>query len=113
MPRHSLFNDWFSASLLLLLLGPPAHAYTRRIYDCSNPAGDGLCWSELDASDPEYPTQYTPYVFGRREGATFRGPNPVAGPTYGSTDVDTAYELVPVLHQFYLDKFNRNGPNGQ
>lgn len=52
------------------------------------------------------------YTFGRQEGAPARGPNPVPGPGFGSRDVDTLYDMVPLIHQYYLDRFGRNGPNG-
>jgi hypothetical protein len=101
------------ALLLTVSVAGTASAYTRAIYDCSNPKGDALCYSRLEPANEGYPVQYTPYVFGRREGEPERGPNPVPGATFGSTDVDRAYEMIPVIHQYYLDKFGRNGPNGQ
>jgi hypothetical protein len=107
---------WIYTAVILVLtisVVGTANAYVRTIYDCSNPKGDALCYSRLEPSNEGYPVQYTPYVFGRREGQPERGPNPVPGATFGSTDVDREYEMISVIHQYYLDKFGRNGPNGQ
>lgn len=80
--------------------------YYRVIYDYHTNRNDGIAYSNLFTVVPR------PYTFGRIEGAPARGPNPVPGPGFGSTDVDTLYNIVPVIHQYYLDKFGRNGPNG-
>lgn len=105
----------------VLLAPEDANATRIKIYDCHSPDGDeNGCWSNLDPTDANYPTQYSPYIFGRDSGTAYgnygqdpRGPSPVPGSFFGSTDVDTAYELVSQLHQYYFDKFGRNGANGQ
>jgi len=95
-------------------------ATERWVYDCSNPKGDNLCYSRLGpASTPPY-TAYGSYTFGRREGAPARGANPVPGPSFGSLDVDTVYNMLgsdsptapKSLYSFFFEKFNRKGGNG-
>jgi hypothetical protein len=82
-------------------------AYYRVIYDYHTNRNDGIPYSNLF-----YTGVRPPYTFGRIEGAPARGPNPISGPGFGSTDVDKLYDMVPALHQYYVDKFGRNGPNG-
>ena len=89
-------------AVLWLASGNAAYAITREIYDCGDPNGDTACY--LDFLDDGY-------FYGRSEGEPPRGPNPLVPPYTGSTDVDTLYDLVPSVNQYYLDKFGRNGPN--
>jgi len=79
---------------------------TRAIWDCTSFRTDGACIMDFGLS-----RFYGFYVFGRSEGRPARGPNPVPGPAYGSTDVDKLYDYVPIIEQYYLDKFGRNGGN--
>src|SRR5207244_4497313 len=81
------------------------YAINRKIYDCGDPFGDTVCYMDTFSSAYNY-------TFGRSEGRPVRGPNPVAGFQYGSTDVDTLYDLMGTVQNYYMDKFNRNGPNG-
>ena len=76
----------------------------RKIFDCGDDRGDTTCYFNL------FTSQYN-YYFGRSEGYPVRGPNPVPGPFFGSTDVDTLYDYVPFIMQYYQDKFGRNGGN--
>ncbi len=113
MMSRSTFILLTATTLLSLIAVQSADAYRRLIYDCSKPTSSNTCWWGLDPDDANYPTQYAPYVFGRLEGEPPRGPNPVPGITFGSIDVDTAYDWVPLLHDYYADKFGRNGVNRQ
>ncbi len=81
------------------------YAIDRRIYDCGEPFSDVVC--ALD----RFSTQHN-YWFGRSEAQPVRGPNPLGPPYSGSTDVDKLYDLAPSVHQYYVDKFGRNGVNG-
>lgn len=89
------------------------HATTRRIYDCSDPLDTHFCYANFGPGADGYPVQYAPHVFGRREGDPPNGPNPVPGPTFGSTDVDVAYDMIPSIHSFYEERFLRNGANNK
>ncbi|MEX2315959.1 MAG: hypothetical protein WD669_02335 [Pirellulales bacterium] len=77
----------------------------RRIFDCGHPFGNPACVFNRFSSDHNY-------WFGRSEGQPVRGPNPLGPPYTGSTDVDKLYDLMPFVHQYYVDKFGRNGVNG-
>jgi hypothetical protein len=86
----------------------PASAYTRKVYDGSygSYVGNDLFYCD------KYDSAFN-YTFGRSEGKPVRGPNPMVGTAYyGSTDVDDLYDLIPVIHSYYMTKFGRNGPNG-
>lgn len=79
----------------------------RTIFECVTDEFDGICYSNLQTAFPYV------YTFGRREGTPARGPNPVPGPYFGSTDVDIMYDLFPVLHNYYQNKFARDGGNSR
>ena len=89
-----------------------AHQINRKIYDCSNPKGDGLCWSNLHTAIAGYPTQYNPYTFGRIEGAPVRNGHPMTA-FLGTTETDKAYDITGSVHDYIFEKFGRNGANNQ
>lgn len=80
------------------------HELNRKVFDCGDPFGDTTCYLNTFSS------QYN-YFFGRGESSPVRGPNPVPGPIFGSTDVDTLHGYVPIIESYYLSKFGRNGGN--
>ncbi len=90
-------------------LANPAFALTRQIYDCGDSVGDTNCYLDLLQGG---------YFYGRSEGQPPRGPNPLnittpnGGNLFGSTDVDTLYDLTGQIHQYYTTVLGRNGPNG-
>lgn len=104
---HSYIRNSAIASLALALTwlaaASPAFAITRWVFDCGDPFGDTNCY--MDYLDDDY-------FYGRSEGQPPRGPNPLGPPYSGSTDVDILYDMTGVYHQYLLDTFNRNGPNG-
>ncbi|MEX2316098.1 MAG: M4 family metallopeptidase [Pirellulales bacterium] len=93
---------------LLLFLTHPAFAVNRWIYDCGDPFGDTTCYLDVPQDG---------YFYGRSEGEPPRGPNPNhftspnGGDIFGSTDVDTIYDLTGQIHQYYTTVLGRNGPN--
>jgi hypothetical protein len=97
---------WFAAVACLPFNA--AVALTREVYDCGDPFGDTDC--HLDAASGGH-------IYGRSEGEPPRGPNPNhlvfanGRDVFGSTDVDTLYDLVGDIHPYFSAKFGRNGPN--
>ena len=91
-----------------LVMRGRANALTRNIFDCGDPNGDANC--VMDFLDDGH-------FYGRSEGEPPRGPNPShlvfanGKDVFGSTDVDTLYDLLGPLHSYYTTKLNRNGPN--
>lgn len=81
----------------------------RNIRDCSEGAniGYGYCWLDTD-----FPFPYDVYNFyyGRSEGQPARGANPNAYISPG-TDVDTMYDYIGYLYDYYLENYNRDGAN--
>ncbi len=80
---------------------------TRQVADCSYDTSpiNNSCYSEM--YDP-----ITGYTFGRREGKPPRGPNPRYLPEL-SYDVDNMYDMLEVIHNYYLTTFRRDGGNGR
>lgn len=72
-------------------------AIHRRIYDCS--LGSPCVLNLLSGG----------YTYGRSEGRSARGANPI----YGSTDVDDLYDMVDVTHNYFFATFGRDGANNQ
>jgi hypothetical protein len=105
VPFEFVASKWLF--LWLFAAGIPfdqAHAIDRKIFDCGDPFSAPCV---LDQYSVEHD-----YWFGRSEGSPARGPNPLGPPYASSTDVDELYDLMPSVHQYYLDKFGRNGVNG-
>jgi len=71
---------------------------SRRIADCSR--GQVSC--DLDTSSGGY-------TYGRSEGQSVRGANPL----YGGTDVDDLYTITGSAHNYFADTFGRNGANNR
>lgn len=88
---------------------PAALAITRQVFDCGDPNGDTACYLNFLQNG---------HFYGRSEGEPARGPNPnhlISShgiDVFGSTDVDTMYNRLNQLHQYYTTKLGRNGPNG-
>ena len=76
----------------------------REVYNCGDDGGDTICYVNAFSS-------FYNHYFGRSEGRPVNGPNPVPGFTFGSTDVDTLYDYVPLIEAYYLSEFARNGAN--
>ncbi len=98
-------NPRTSAAAMVLIVGPflvgsPAHAMQRKVWDCSF----GSCLLNFHSLSFNY-------TFGRSEGMPARGPVPV-GPVPGLTDTDKLYDFMALINDYYLAKFGRNGPNG-
>lgn len=68
----------------------------RRVADCSY--GDGECYFYYDSGT---------HIYGRNEGQPERGTSP--GKKY--PDTDYAYNFTGITHNYYLNKFSRNGAN--
>lgn len=77
----------------------------RQIADCN--VFPSSCYMDVQR------TQYMPYWFGRSETPPVRGPHPIPGVFYGSNDVDMSHAYAIEPHNYYLNKFNRNGGNDQ
>jgi thermolysin metallopeptidase-like protein len=99
----------FPACAAIVALTPmPARAITRQVYDCGDPFGDTTCY--LDAANGGH-------IYGRSEGQPPRGANPNhlvffnGRDVFGSTDVDTLYDMMGQMHPYFSTKFGRNGPN--
>jgi hypothetical protein len=113
MPIKQAMATRFGASAAAcgacLLLSLPALAITRHIFDCGDPNGDTACYFDFFKDG---------YFYGRSEGEPARGPNPNhfitpnGGDIFGSTDLDTLYNLTEQIHQYYTAVLGRNGPNG-
>lgn len=71
-------------------------AVHRHIYDCS--VGDWNCYMDFT---------WLGYTYGRSEGQSARGPQPVLG----FSDTDNLYDYLGGIHSYYLAKFSRNGAN--
>lgn len=80
---------------------------TRQIYDCAGGSGS-TC--QLDVQSTLFPG----YYHGRSESMPVRGPypNPSLPLYFNSADVDTMYDLLGDLHDYYSATFGINGPNG-
>ena len=70
------------------------------------------CDFETDVPSALFP----PYVFGRSEGKPARGPYPDPNPTpyfpyFGTSDVDSVYDFIGAVHQYYADTFGIDGAN--
>lgn len=52
-------------------------------------------------------------TYGRLEGGVPRGPCQIVGFAYGSNDVDSAYAMVGICHDFVLQRYGLNGANNQ
>lgn len=83
-----------------------AQRLNRKVFDCTSYKTNGTCIMDLGSS-----AFYNFFIFGRSEGRPARGPNPVPGPAYGSTDVDKLHDLAGLIHGYYLSKFGRDGGN--
>lgn len=104
-----------AAALLALLVwgaySKSASAIYRKIYDAGDPFNEPPD-NPYTAWLGRFSSAYN-YTFGREEGRPARGPNPVPGFAYGSTDVDTLYDMMGSINQYYLTKFGRDGANTQ
>lgn len=80
---------------------PLVRHLSRLVFDCS--VGNGEC----------YVDQYVPFfdfIFGRSEGAPPTGPNPRHPEAPFETDM--AYASLGLSHDYFLQKFQRDGANG-
>lgn len=77
-------------------------AITRMIYDCSYMDGD--CY--IDSLDP-----VTGYIYGRSEGQSVRGDNPLWYVVDYLTDTDDLYDNLGNIYDYYLTTFARDGAN--
>lgn len=88
----------------------------RYVYDCSSRPGTDICSSNRELRyDNEWlgwtpPPEY--YTFGCREGLCPRWIENPRYPSENSLDTDLLYEMFSDLHDFYWNKFQRNGANG-
>lgn len=80
---------------------------TRQVLDCGHSfANPDLCYLNYFTTAPG-----KEFILGRSEGQPERGANPFSG-FHNSTDVDKMYSNdLPLIHQFYENKFNRSGAN--
>lgn len=76
----------------------------RKTYDCTPYLWGSVCWS-----NKIFPDHYPDYTWGRIEGAPPRPENPV----YGGFDVNSFYDLVGQVHNYYFSTFGINGANNQ
>ncbi|NQV13427.1 MAG: M4 family metallopeptidase, partial [Parcubacteria group bacterium] len=93
------FIDAKSGDLIHQITGIQ-QAVDREIWDCSLGLFTGDCY--LD-------TSWAGYTYGRSEGQLARGTNPLVG----GTDTDDLYNYTGSLHNYYANKFSRNGANNQ
>ncbi len=98
--NESFFVDAHTKTLIYHL-NNVRNATRREVYDCTNSALGCV----IDKTDSKYPG----YVFGRSEGQPERGANPI---TQTST-TDILYTRLKVVRDYYREKFNRDGGNGQ
>ncbi|MFA5995089.1 MAG: M4 family metallopeptidase [Patescibacteria group bacterium] len=92
--HETFFIDAQNGSLLYQVTHQQT-AVSRRIYDCT--------WGWPCLLD----TTIYGYTYGRSEGTTVRGTNPV----YGNEDLDNLYDLVNGVHNYYAATFGRDGGN--
>lgn len=78
---------------------------TRTVSDCS--FGDGACYSGAYSS-------FYDYVFGRTEGQSAVGANPINLAVIQAYPVDTdmVYDVMGAYHSYMTQVFGRNGANG-
>ncbi|NQU25423.1 MAG: M4 family metallopeptidase [Candidatus Nealsonbacteria bacterium] len=85
---------------------------TRVVYDCSALEYPRFgCYVNAYLCIPTGLGECVSYWLGRSEGEPERGPNPTPW-ALGSTDVDDVYDLLGLAHNYYGEKFGRNGANG-
>ncbi len=82
----------------LYQIGGIQSAVSRRIYDCA-----------LDGNNCYLDYSYLGHYYGRSEGQSVRGANPLVG----GTDVDDLYGYAGSAHNYYSTKFGINGANNQ
>jgi Zn-dependent metalloprotease len=75
-----------------------SHSLTRAVLDC---APGVPCFLDAPSGGG--------YVFGRSEGMPARGIHPVVG----TTETDQVYDQIGLVHDYYLERFNRNGANNE
>lgn len=98
--RHEFyFIDAMAGGLVYQITGLQT-AIDRHVWDCS--VGDGDCWL-----DTNYYFPIINYIFGRSEGQTARGVNPI----YGGSDTDNIYDHLGSAHAYYSSMFSRDGAN--
>ncbi|MFA6946543.1 MAG: M4 family metallopeptidase [Pedobacter sp.] len=100
--RHEYYYiDAHDGSLIYQITG--TYNINRRVMDCYYyPYSGGLCG--LDES-------FLGHIYGRSEGQPARGVSPEA--FYGLTDVDDLYSIMNYTHDYFSEKFSRNGANNQ
>src|SRR5262245_54012228 len=98
---------WYSvvfAIFIAMTWSNSSFATRRWIYDCGDPFGDTACYLDFLQGG---------YFYGRSEGEPPRGPNPLhatlsnGDDLFGSTDVDTLYDLAGQVQQYYTTVLNR------
>lgn len=98
--RHEYYYiDAHSGDLIYKITG--TYNISRRIMDCYYYGYSGTGCG-LD-------TSFGGYVYGRSEGKPTRGASPDA--SYGLTDTDDLYSIMNSAHNYFSEKFSRNGAN--
>jgi len=102
--RHEYYYvDAHSGNVVYQITG--TYNINRQIIDCSYyPLGSGPSNCRLDET-------FGGDIYGRTEGQPARGVNSNA--TYGLTDTDDLYSIINSSHNYFSEKFSRNGANNQ
>ena len=122
---EAYFVDAETGDIRLTIDNLKRYDLNRKVYDCSAKyCEQNSCWSNFHTTweiTPENPYGWgyyppTEYTFGCWETGGYEpcphGPNP-RYPGETSQDTDNLFFMLADIHQYYWDKFQLNGANGQ